>query len=279
MKYAYEVLLNVSFNHTYFLNNVFESLTFMPSSSTQLLFLNNGLLLKAYRGGFRILYDTNFNGSLRSREDLISNVLECRFNISLSDNNFYNYTSIDEGADIRNKVFHFFNKAENDFDLKPMMHKGDFVSDMDLKSIVEIDETYFVKPFGILDIRIAKDLPFSYSLNFKAKETFWRYVLMSDDLQSLNNPAIIDNSGIELFDEPEFIKFSGTTGLAFKSKKPISFSQQSIQNFQLVENYDPKYSRHKVVMRALPKANPELITLIKSDIEIENKNYSEIFIN
>ena len=103
--------------------------------------------------------------------------------------------------------------------------------------------------------------------------------MMSEDLQSLNNPAILDSTGTEPFEGPELLKFSGTSGLAFKSKQAISFTETSTQNFQLVENYDSETGRYKVVMRALPKANPEMITLIKNENTLENNNYSEIFIN
>ncbi len=278
MKYAYEVLVNVSFNHTYFGSKVFAGLAFTPSTSTELLFLNNGLLFKAYPGGFRIVFDTNFNNSSRSRKDLISDVLDCRFNAALTDNSFYNYTAI-EGTDISKKVFHFHNTAADDNLLKISVHSGEFVSESDLKPIAEFADPYFVKPFAILDLKLAQGLPETYSLNFKARETFWRYVLMSKDLQSLNNPAILDSTGSEPFEGPELLKFSGTTGLVFKSKQAISLTERSIQNFQLVENYDAESGRYKVIIHSLPKANPEMITLIKSNNTLENNNYSEIFIN
>jgi len=278
MRYAYEELVNVSFNHTYFASKVFAGLAFRPSSSTELLFLNNGLLFKSFHGGFRIVFDTNFNNSIRSREDLISDVLDCRFNATLSDNNFYNYTDI-EGTDISKKVFHFCNTAAGDTLLKISVHSHDFVSESDLKPIAEFADPYFVKPFAILDLKLAQGLPESYSLNFKARETFWRYVLMNEDLQSLNNPAILDSTGSEPFEGPELLKFRGTSGLVFKSKQAISLTERSIQNFQLVENYDAESGRYKVIIHSLPKANPEMITLIKSNNTLENNNYSEIFIN
>ena len=278
MRYAYKVLLNVSFSHTYFLSNVFAGMAFTPSSSTQLLFLNNGLLFKGYSGGFRILFDTNFNGNERSREDLISEILDCKFNASLIDRSFYNYTEI-ESDDISKKILHFYNAATDEAKLRDSVHSSDFVSENDLKPFNEFPEPYFVKPFAVLDLRIAPGLPENYTISFKAKETIWRYVLMSEDLLSLNNPAILDSTGTEPFEGPELLKFSGTSGLAFKSKQAISFADRSAQNFQLVENYDADTGRYKVVMRALPKANPEIITLIKSDNTLENNNYSEIFIN
>jgi hypothetical protein len=278
MKYAYEVLVNISFSHTYFSNKVFAGLVFTPSSSTQLLFLNYGLLFKPNYGGFTIAYDANFNGEKRSREEVVSSIVDCRFTATLMDFNFYNYTAIAE-KDISKKVFHFYNAVDDNEVLNKSLHSEEFVSEYDLKNIADFDETFFVKPFAILDLKIAPELLENYSLNFKAKETIWRYILMGEHLQSLNSPAIIDNNGKEPFDGPEYLKFSGTQGLAFRSKKAISFSETSVQNFQLVENFDIETGRYKVVMRALPKANPALITLIKDENTIANNNYSEIFIN
>jgi hypothetical protein len=278
MKYAYEVLVNISFSHTYFSNKVFAGLVFTPSSSTQLLFLNYGLLFKPNYGGFTIAYDANFNGEKRSREEVVSSIVDCRFTATLKDFNFYNYTAIAE-KDISKKVFHFYNAVDDNEVLNKSLHSEEFVSEYDLKNIADFNETFFVKPFAILDLKIAPELLENYSLNFKAKETIWRYILMGEHLQSLNSPAIIDNNGKEPFDGPEYLKFSGTQGLAFRSKKAISFSETSVQNFQLVENFDIETGRYKVVMRALPKANPALITLIKDENTIANNNYSEIFIN
>jgi hypothetical protein len=278
MRNAYEVLLNVSFNHTYFLSKRFAGMDITPSSSTELLFLNNGLVFKTNYDGFTIAFDTNFYGLKRNREDLVSNLLNCRFIVTLKDTGFYNYTAIG-GTDISKKVFHFYNAKEDSEGLNKTLHAEEFVSENDLKAIADFDETYFVKPFAILDLRLAPELPESYSLNFKARETIWRYILMGEHLQSLNNPAIIDSNGTVPFEGPELLKFSGTKGLAFRSKQTISLSESSNQNFQLVENFDAETGRYKVVMRSLPKANPELITLIKGDITIENNNYSEIFIN
>jgi hypothetical protein len=66
--------------------------------------------------------------------------------------------------------------------------------------------------------------------------------------------------------------------MAFKSKEPISFTQNSQKVFQLVDNYDADSGRYKVVMRALPSANPNYITLVE-DKNTHNLNYSEIFIH
>lgn len=277
MKYAFKVLVNVEFNHNYFSSNIFQSLTVEPTAATQKLLLNNGLLYKAYPGGFRILYETNFNGTARSRESYLEDILHCSFKLNLNDKSFYNYTALDN-SDISKNVFYFQNVLHGSDGLRPSLHAEEFVSSNDLKPLNETPEQYFIKPFAILDLQLAPELPENYSLKFKAKETIWRYILLSDDLKSLDKPAVIDHAGTDLFNGPQVLQFHGIEGIVFSSKKPISFAERSIQNFQLVENYDPDTGKYKVLMRALPQANPDLITSI-TDNNLENNNYSEIFIN
>ena len=277
MKYAYQVLLNVTFNHTYFSDGIFRSLSVEPTAATHKLLLNNGLLFKAYSGGFRILFETDSNGSNRTRESYLKDNLSCSFKLSLNDKSFYNYTAL-EPSDISKSIFYFSNILAGNESLRDSLHTGEFVATKDLRALNENTEQYFTKPFAILDLTLSSELPELYSLKFKAKETIWRYILLGDDLKSLDKPAVIDHTGTDLFDGPQKLQFHGNEGIAFSSKTPISFSEKSIHNFQLVENYDSETGRYKVLMRALPHANPALITLIDNN-DLENNNYSEIFIN
>lgn len=277
MKYAFQELVNVKFSHTYFSSGIFRGLIVEPTASTQKLLLNHGLLFKSYSGGFRILFETELNGIRKSRESYLTDMLSCSFKLSLSDKSFYNYTALD-ASDISKNVFYFHNILPDNTALRNSLHNEEFVTALDLKPLDEIAEQYFIKPFAVIELKLAPELPAVYTLKFKSKETIWRYILLGDDLKSLDKLAVIDNTGADLFDGPQRLEFHGIEGIAFSSKKTISFTERSIQNFQLVENYDPDTGRYKVLMRALPQANPDLITSIEDD-NLENNNYSEIFIN
>ncbi len=276
MKYSFETLVSVSFYHSYFSNQAFGGFIIEPSKSTSHELLNNGLLLKKYSGGFHILYDSNFAGSARSREDVLKTPLTCQFILRLGDKGFYNYTEPVEG-DINRSIYYFHNTFGNGPGLKRSLHSDKYVTVKDLFPLDSFGEKFFVKPFAKLDLTLSEDLETIYSITFKAKETYWRYILVSDDLRSLNSPAIIDSENLEFFEGPEKLPVKGKEMIAFRSKSPISFSQDAKNIFQLVDNYDAGSGRFKVVMRALPSADPNNVTLIESNTR--NLNYSEIFIH
>jgi hypothetical protein len=277
MNYSFETLVSVSFNHTYFSNQVFEGVSIEPSKSSQSQFLNNGFLFKPYRGGFHILFDKNQAGGNRTREDVLKLDVFAEFTIRLSDKDFYNYTEPLD-ADISTNIFYFHNTFKNE-GLKKSLHTGQYVDSKDLQPLSGFGEQYFVKPFAKLDLKLSEGLETTYSVKFKAKETYWRYILVSDDLTSLKQPAILDSVTSEFFTGPEKLSVKGKDTLAFISKNPISFNQDVNNIFQLVDNYDPDSGRYQVVKRALPSANPNFISVIQSDINQQTLNYSEIFIH
>lgn len=278
MKYAFEPLVSISVYHTYFSDGAFGGFVPEPAGPASRDLLNHGLLFKRHTNGFHILFDTNFNGNIRSREDVLSDGISCRFILRLNDQGFYNYTQAGEG-DINRSVYYFHNTLKDDPGVKNTLHSDQYVNMKDLFPLDSFEDRYFVRPFAILDLKLSEGLEPAYSIRFKAKETYWRYILISDELKSLNSPAIIDGGSSEFFEGPEKLQVRGRDTLAFVSKNPISFSQNSGNIFQLVDNYDAGSGRYKVVMRALPSANPDHITVIDSDTNSKNLNYSEIFIH
>ncbi len=278
MKYAFEPLMSISVHHTYFSNGIFRDLAVEPDGPTSKTLLNYGLLFKKHNNELHILFDTNFNGNIRKREDVLNDGISCRFIIRLNDQGFYNYTEVGK-TDINHSMYYFRNTSKDNSVVKNTLHHDEYVNEKDLFPLDTFEDQYFIRPFALLDLKLAKGLSPSHSIRFKAKETYWRYVLLSDDLRSLNSPAIISNSSAEFFEGPETLKFRGKDTLAFISKSPISFSQNNEKVFQLVDNYDEESGRYKVVMRALPSANPDHITAIDGDTNNRNLNYSEIFIH
>lgn len=278
MKYSFEKLVTVAFNHSYFSNGVFGGLSIEPTDATSRQLLNNGLLLKMFNGGFHILYDVHFAGTERTREDVLKEPVMCDFVIRLTDNSFYNYTEPVDG-DINTSIYFFHNTAADGKSLKKSLHRDKYVNAKDLLPLTELTERFFVRPFGKLELELSAALQENYTVTFKAKETYWRYILVSDDLTQLNSPAILDSVNSELFEGPETLPVRGKDTLAFRSKNPISFSQNPVHTFQLVDNYDPETGRYKVVMRALPTADPGHISRIDLNSNIRNLNYSEIFIH
>lgn len=278
MRYAFEILVSVSFNHSYFSTQNFGGLSIEPSEETSRMLLNHGLMIKQFSGGFHILFDKNFAGSEREKATVLKDNILCQFTLRLNDRNFYNYTEPVEG-DINTSIYYFHNTFKSSPNLKKSLHSDKYVSAKDLQPMENFEAKYFVKPFGLLELQLSEGLEETYSVTFKAKETYWRYILVSEDLKSLNSPAILDSASSEFFEGPETLPVRGKDTLAFRSKNPISFNQKARNIFQLVDNYDAETGRYKVVMRALPSADPNNITLIDSSTSTRTLNYSEIFIH
>jgi hypothetical protein len=278
MKYAFEPLVSVYFRHNYFSNGIFEGLKPGLSGPASREFLNKGLLLKLFNGGFHVLYDMNFANEVRGRDDVLKESISCRFILQLDDRTFYNYTE-SAGEDISKSIYYFSNTVNDGLRPGNALHHGDYAGAADLLPLEEVGDTFFARPFAILDLKLSEGLETRYTLNFRAKETYWRYILMPENFSSLNNPAILNSGNSEVFDGPETLPVNGKDTLAFISKSPISFSQDPAHIFQLVDNYDAETGRYRVVMRALPIADPGHITLIRSDTNTKNLNYSEIFIH
>ncbi len=279
MRYAFDTLMKVQFNHSYFADNVFNSLSINVGNKTMEVINNMGLLVKVFKGGFYILYDQNFTGKHRTREDVLNENLKFEFTLTLKDPHFYNYTA-NLPAQINNAIFYFNNslKIPSASPNTNLLHNGEFVSEKDVYKLWYFKERFFNKPFAKLDLTLNSQLGTNYYINFKSKATYWRYIMMSDYLQQLNNPAIISTDNNDIFGKPLKINLPDDREVnAFVSSVALDLSQYASNTFQLVENYETGSSKYRVVIRALPI--PDIHHL--SGIAQNNKafNYSDILIH
>src|SRR6476660_4617581 len=157
MRYAFETLVSVSFNHSYFSNQKFGGLSLEPSEQTSRALLNHGLMVKQFDGGFNILFDKGFAGGNRERADALKDDILCQFTLRLIDRNFYNYTEPVEG-DINSSIYYFHNTFKSSPNLKKSLHSDSYVSAKDLVSLETFGEKFFVKPFGRLDLQLSAHL-------------------------------------------------------------------------------------------------------------------------
>ena len=131
----------------------------------------------------------------------------------------------------------------------------------------------------MIDIRMHKDLENILEISFSSYSTYWCYVLSTDHLQELVNPAIVNKETKEAFTGPELIRLSETqTAPAFFSSKPIPYHERVKNMFQLVEEYNKETLSYKMVWPVLPGPNPKHISSIETTEAYKNKNLSFIFI-
>lgn len=136
------------------------------------------------------------------------------------------------------------------------------------------------KPFALLDMHIHEQLEEKYVLRFRARSTFWKYILVSDHLRQLNKPAIVDTAGRPAFSGPENITLPDErAALVFASTSPIGFSEMPVHAYRLVENYEAETGKYKVVISTLPQADIHTLSNgAKRTDSTDNTGFSEIFI-
>ncbi len=275
MNIEYDILTTVSFKHRYFSDLKFSGLQVVPDNDSTHTMINHGLVFKSSRDGFRIFFDS---GDGKQKAEVINSNITLRFVLTLTDPLFYNYTS-DFTKNLASGICYFHNipgkrqEASSDFAL----HTGDFVSEKDVMNVTDFDKDYFTKPFGVIDLAITEALLDEYSISFHEKETYWRYVLVSDHLKHLTDPAVVYET--ELFDGPKKIALPDKReAVTFESTSPIGIFQLPKKIFKLVENYDAATLKYKVVLNTLPLPDVNTLSVLPREKGKETFNYSEIFI-
>jgi hypothetical protein len=296
MRYAFDTLANVQFSHSYFSDNVFSGLTVNVPASTRGVLNNLGLLVKPFKGGFYVLYDQNFGGNPRTRDEVLNENIRLEFTLSLNDPYFYSCTSGLPGQ-IAGSIYYFHNalKALSAWPESSLLHALEFVSESDVYVFKYFKAPFFNKPFAKLDLNIQPGIANEYFIRFKARATRWRYILMSDHLQDLKGPTILVNGDSGVFDTVSKIKLPDNRDVIyFVSKEELSLSQYATSTFQLVESNGTDPSRYRVIIRALPVPDIRLISRIPippppgnspadgepgSPAALNQNNYSDILIH
>jgi hypothetical protein len=269
MNFKYDILFSVNFRHSYFKGEKFNGLTAVPSGETTVLMRRHGLIFKSFADHFTLMYDAEFAGSPRSREEVLQDDIMLSFRLNLNDLALYNYTGGLPTA-INNSFFYFSN-ASADGSFKTInLHEDPFANTKDFIELSATDEQYFSKPFGHLDIVFHPGLEKNMEVRFAAKAVHWQYILVSEHMKELNAPAVFNKSTKQIFTGPETIQLpDDRTGIAFISEEPILLNSEPNRLFQLVENYESGSDKYKIIMDVLP--NPD-INIISQNFSTQNTN-------
>jgi hypothetical protein len=271
MNVKYSILFRVNFRHSYFADNIPKCFSVRPTADTEKFLLNNGMLLKVNYEGFVIAFESFSNGKEYSSDPIFASGETLTFAVTLNDALFFNYTAV-EAADIGTSVFYFHNQ---DPALRSSsLHASEYAGAEDLVSAKDLPQQFFTKPFALIEIRLNDVYTGDYEIRFKEKSTYWRYLLVSDHLRELHQPAVLNGSIV--FTGPVEIELPGKrTALAFESVIPVSIRQRSEKTFQLVENYDADSNKGKTVIKTLPHPDINIVSKLNGQ---DSKEYSEIVI-
>jgi hypothetical protein len=277
MKTAYETLVKINFGHSYFSDGIFSGFQVNVADATLKLIYNRGFIMKTFKGGLCILFDQLFAGKTTTREELLAENLSFEFTLTLKDPLFYNYTE-NLPVDISQSIYYF----RNALDTPPgLLHSGEVVSEKDIFKLWYFKERFFVKPFAKLDLTMAPGSNEEYDIRFRARSTQLRYILVSNYLQGLKNPAVINSDNAGTFCEPTDITLPDKRVVSsFALSDPFILNQLPGKGitFQLVENYEKESAKYKVVIRALPFPDITAVSLLPKPNINTSIHISDIFI-
>jgi hypothetical protein len=277
MNASFLSLVKVNFSHDYFAGGVFAGFEPGMSEATRQLVKNEGFIIHFFKGGFSILFDALFAGNPRTREDVLAGNLNFDFTLEPKDPHFYNYT---DGipSDMRQSIFYFRNTDKTPAGM--LQADKDAVTAGDLYKYWYFKEWFSRKPFAKISLAIVPGLAEEYTIKFRARTTFLRYILVSREISPMSNLAVINSSSAQVCCTPSKVKLpDNTTVNGFISNEPVKLSQQPDQGgiLQLVENFREGSDNYKVLIRALPF--PDVRTLSAVAKPEHNTNHiSDIFI-
>lgn len=278
MASLFNILVGVTITHNYFPDEIPAGFSMIPDDATRHLLLRLGLVFRPAGNRISIHYDAQFAGTPRTREQVLMNEETLVFNLSNSDSSFLNYTGNIEVDNISKLLFNFSNLNQDGGVLRDGLTTTEFVSSADMVPVSQMDQAFFSKPFGQLRIRLHKDLATSLQIKFQSKSTYWRYILTSDHLKTLVNPAIVHKETRQAFIGPEnFLLPDQREALIFRSATPVQMTALPNKSFQLLENYEPASGRGRVIIGMMPNPSNSAISLLP-DAGTERLNYSEIFL-
>ena len=279
MSSTYQLLFRINFFHTYFTNGKFTAIQLKPDQSTENIFKNYDLILRNEANGVGIFFAEQFADERRTREQILSDQLVFTFKLSCGDANFYNYTDYMPSV-IEENLLYFkypfsFTPSQNG-----LMHSKECVTELDVKNNLTLDQPYFSKPFGHIDITTDVNIPKDLKIHFFSPFLYWRYIIYKSHLLEFEGLAIANKNKTIFFKGPQSILLpNGNAAVAFTSPTPLQFTEHPELNWQLLEQYKPGESLGRVIMPNLPVPKNNLVSFLGKEYAVENQQrVLEIFI-
>ena len=287
----YRPLFNISVKHDFYADGLCPCLDFVPSEQTQQIINNTGLLVRKSVSGIGVIYDQARNDALVSYVENQEEPLCFEFKVYSTDPQLRSYTE-PFSAHPEGSMLYFDNRAEVSLDNQNIrLHASEYASNISFNKLespqlidVLSQKDRLIPPLFVVRIYaagqveplfsvLAETAEKNYYLNFKSRQTFWKYYLLGS--MARKNAYILDPDG-----EFEF-EFTGETSLSdsrsaltFRSRVAIPLRQRQNFRFQLKEK-SPEGER--VLIKRLPVAGTAQFG--KEVLSEQKIVVSEIYIN
>ena len=285
----YQKLFDISVEHAFFSRGKCTCLDFMPSANTARIVTNAGLLIKKSGNGILVLCDRSRLEALSLYLENDSEELEFVFKIFAIDSDFKTYT--EPFSEAGREVLYFENQSRTVSRNKVnRLHGSKYASG---KNLLNLDSAQLKEVLGpkdrlippvsvvrinakrrssLFDERFVPKSP-SFSINFDARQTYWKYYLHSK--KAGTGAYVFDPDNRVAFESGDPVRLSdGRLMLTYRSKERIPLKENYDFKFQLKQ---PANRGEKIVYRQLPFAR-----VGQSGIEVVAEKaivVSEIYVN
>ena len=287
---SYLPLFSVEVEHTFFSNGLCARLDFVPTPNCLIFMGKVGLLIRHTQNGVRVFFDQNSSEALRLYATDPDEPLRLAFKIFARQRSFKAYTDINPPKE--ESILYFDNQGVKiDATDRFRLHDAEYGSAKDFEKLNSPRMTdllsrkdRLLKPEFIISIELgkkeikildaaSKTAYHKYYLKFQARETFWKYYLLSSMTKSKAYIADL-NQETEFEDTGRASLPENRMALTFRSKQRIPLREQSEYRFQLREKDS---NGAKVIVRRLPVASAG--QFYKEIVGGKEAIVSEIFIN
>lgn len=286
---AFQPLFDITVQHSYFAKGKCSCLDFLPNANTARMMRNTGILIKKTGNGILVLYAKSKLEAVRLYLENGGEGLEFDFKLYAADPDFKTYT--EPFSEAGGEVLYFDNQSKSvSTDGMNRLHASKYISSKNLLSLDSVQlkdvlsqKDRLIPPVSVVKIRAKGKSTFfdeqfestapSFFLNFKARQTYWKYYLQSEKADK--NTYIFDPDNRVNFVPADPARLSdGRTLLSYRSKEPIPLNENYDFRFQLKQ---PKNGGEQILYKQLPFARVGQTG--KEVVAKKARVVSEIYIN
>ncbi|MDR3705688.1 MAG: hypothetical protein P4L28_07280 [Paludibacteraceae bacterium] len=275
----YKKLVEISIYHSFFKNNECKNLSVIPSGDTKTVFHKTDLIFNTTGNKNTVYYNADFIESLLAYKN---DDIKLFFKLIKTDHSFSACTELEP---MQGKILYFDSSSTRNIEDQLYLNSSEFVTANDSKDVNDelfnnvLTRVERVKlPVGIICINLSDlilndnltDNKNHYAIQFKARQTYWRYNIIQTNNNPFHNLIIKDNRQNIEFSENESVKLSnGDQANRIISTQPIPHCQYQDQQFDLVGIKD---NQETILMKQLE--TPDIKNVSKEN----NKRISELYI-
>jgi hypothetical protein len=285
---TYKALFRLQLQHSYYADNKLLTMQIEPTPITVALMQQKGLFIKKFENGLWLLCDT-------AQIDYLKNWARTenpKLSFSLKPTAPYWLSITDQMPESEKNYLYFSNKSTNnetkiesthliENQVKNSILKSQIIEiEQDIKKIEDEEIIFFLQnqKYNHLGTSFAQlflneivwtDQDFSsYDIQFIAKSTYWRYIIVPKYLQESNISLVIENEQNIAFSEVLVVE-NKHIGMVYQidSLQPLTLAEVSPYQFQLKKYNRERQKTSKVLIERMPVAGKQA-----------QKEYTEIYV-